>query len=212
MSAGLLLDEIFRVCTSPASYESERTFDFTGIARATERARQRESKKCPRPSPDSSRALSREHEFELRAGGRTISEEVTSAVSDSHLSSLFNQPVVARFNRTDVYRGTNLVRQKYEMIEAEAAPAPAQEMRSSATLYALGEVRQLIASLGVMSDCLKISGVFSILEQRHDRWSRPPEYPLNCVTRRQTALPWTEAHPRAPVVLTLTVPAAQLLR
>jgi hypothetical protein len=104
------------------SGESERTFDLTGIARATERASATRVDDVPETITGKLQGVMPDkHEFELKAEGRTIIGKVANAIPGEHLSSLFNKRVEARFSRTDVLRDGRLVRQKYEMLEVAAA-------------------------------------------------------------------------------------------
>ena len=59
-------------------------------------------------------------EFELKTEGGTLAGKVVASISGEYLSSLFNKQVRAEFSRIDVFRGTRLVRQKYEMLSVSA--------------------------------------------------------------------------------------------
>jgi hypothetical protein len=110
------------------SGESERNFDVNGIARAAERARATRVEEFPETITGKLQGVMPDkHEFELRADGRTLTGKVVSAISGDHLTALFGKDVEARFNRTDVFRGGRLVRQKYEMTRIVATEETLQE-------------------------------------------------------------------------------------
>jgi len=114
------------------SGDSERTFDMNGIARATERARATLVQEVPETISGLLQGVMPEkHEFELRAGERTIAGKVAGLISADRLISLFQKGVEARFNRTDVTRGGRIVRQKFEMIEVEETNAAESEVEGT---------------------------------------------------------------------------------
>jgi hypothetical protein len=103
------------------SGESERNFDFIGIARAAERANATRVEAVPESIAGRLQGVMPEkHEFELKTDGRTLAGKVVASIPGEYLSSLFNKQVRAEFSRTDVFRGTRLVRQKYEMLRVSA--------------------------------------------------------------------------------------------
>jgi hypothetical protein len=99
------------------SGDSERRFDMNGILRATARANATKVEEVP----DSlvgflQGVMPDKHEFELRTEDGTISGKILGSLPTSEFESLYRQNVIADFTRTDVYRGEQVVRQKFVMI------------------------------------------------------------------------------------------------
>jgi hypothetical protein len=114
------------------SGDSERNFDFAGIARAAERANATRVEAIPETIEGLLQGVMPDkHEFELRTEGRTLIGKVASAITGEYLSSLFNKQVRAEFSRTVVFRGLRLVRQKYEMLSVAPEEDAVQESFST---------------------------------------------------------------------------------
>jgi len=99
------------------SGDSERRFDVSGIVRAVERAKATKVEEIPETLVGFLQGIMPErHEFEMRIDDTTIHGKIRSDIPASDFEGLYRKNVRAEFLRTDVFRGEELVRQKYVMI------------------------------------------------------------------------------------------------